>query len=182
MVAGDGPLDEGILPASKAAVRKRREPGTNAPREHRPKPRTPIQVRHTTSNRGTLRPLTAKHLIAHLPGRTSGKGPLPNSHSRQQGTVERWRCTPDGFGEPAYVTGRRALLRPARTDPWSVMTVSFLVSLAVGLRVIVTVAVLWMPLSVIGQEPWLGWVLAVTTVVTALEVYWPRRQRRVHAL
>ncbi|MEV5428213.1 DUF3566 domain-containing protein [Streptomyces sp. NPDC052701] len=63
-------------------------------------------------------------------------------------------------------------LRMARTDPWSVMTVTFLVSLALGVCVIVTVAVLWTLLSAIGQDPWpsLGWMLVITAAVTVLEV------------
>ncbi|MFI9103973.1 DUF3566 domain-containing protein [Streptomyces fildesensis] len=45
---------------------------------------------------------------------------------------------------------RKARLRVARADPWSVMKVSFLLSIALGICTIVAVAVLWMVLDAIG--------------------------------
>lgn len=45
---------------------------------------------------------------------------------------------------------RRARLRVSKADPWSVMKVSFLLSLALGVVTIVAVAVLWMVLDGIG--------------------------------
>ncbi|GGO86171.1 DUF3566 domain-containing protein [Wenjunlia tyrosinilytica] len=45
---------------------------------------------------------------------------------------------------------RKARLRVAKADPWSVMKVSFLLSIALGVCTIVAVAVLWMVLDAIG--------------------------------
>ncbi|MER7026030.1 MULTISPECIES: DUF3566 domain-containing protein [Streptomyces] len=45
---------------------------------------------------------------------------------------------------------RKARLRVARTDPWSVMKVSFLLSLALGVCTIVAVSVLWMVMDAMG--------------------------------
>jgi len=45
---------------------------------------------------------------------------------------------------------RKARLRVSRADPWSVMKVSFLLSIALGICTIVAVAVLWMVLDAIG--------------------------------
>ncbi|MDH6576401.1 DUF3566 domain-containing protein [Kitasatospora sp. MAP5-34] len=45
---------------------------------------------------------------------------------------------------------RKARLRVTRADPWSVMKVSFLLSLAVGIIMIVAAAVLWMTLDGLG--------------------------------
>ncbi|SHL64158.1 DUF3566 domain-containing protein [Actinacidiphila paucisporea] len=45
---------------------------------------------------------------------------------------------------------RKARLRIAKADPWSVMKVSFLLSIALGICTIVAVAVLWMVLDTIG--------------------------------
>ncbi|MHA6761574.1 DUF3566 domain-containing protein [Streptacidiphilus sp. PAMC 29251] len=42
---------------------------------------------------------------------------------------------------------RRARLRVARTDPWSVMKISFLLSIALGVITVVGVALLWMVLD-----------------------------------
>ncbi|MFD8702261.1 DUF3566 domain-containing protein [Kitasatospora sp. NPDC059648] len=58
-------------------------------------------------------------------------------------------------GGPATVGGglgrtRKARLRVTKVDPWSVMKVSFLLSLAVGIIIIVASAVLWMTLDSLG--------------------------------
>ncbi|WP_030233176.1 DUF3566 domain-containing protein [Streptomyces sp. NRRL S-350] len=45
---------------------------------------------------------------------------------------------------------RKARLRVTKVDPWSVMKVSFLLSLAVGIILIVAAAVLWMTLDSLG--------------------------------
>jgi hypothetical protein len=45
---------------------------------------------------------------------------------------------------------RKARLRVSKADPWSVMKVSFLLSIALGICTIVAVAVLWMVLDTIG--------------------------------
>ncbi|WP_107498807.1 DUF3566 domain-containing protein [Actinacidiphila yeochonensis] len=45
---------------------------------------------------------------------------------------------------------RKARLRVSKADPWSVMKVSFLLSIALGICTIVAVAVLWMVLDAIG--------------------------------
>ncbi|MED7950562.1 DUF3566 domain-containing protein [Streptomyces sp. BE303] len=45
---------------------------------------------------------------------------------------------------------RKARLRVTKADPWSVMKVSFLLSLAVGIIIIVAAAVLWMTLDSLG--------------------------------
>ncbi|GAB2574805.1 DUF3566 domain-containing protein [Streptomyces capparidis] len=45
---------------------------------------------------------------------------------------------------------RKARLRVAKTDPWSVMKVSFLLSIALGICTIVAVTVLWMVLDAMG--------------------------------
>ncbi|MCX5211734.1 DUF3566 domain-containing protein [Kitasatospora sp. NBC_00240] len=55
---------------------------------------------------------------------------------------------------PAAAAGtgrtRKARLRVTKADPWSVMKVSFLLSLAVGVILIVAAAVLWMTLDSLG--------------------------------
>ncbi|PWI41206.1 DUF3566 domain-containing protein [Streptomyces sp. ICBB 8177] len=45
---------------------------------------------------------------------------------------------------------RSARLRVAKADPWSVMKVSFLFSIALGICTVVAVAVLWMVLDALG--------------------------------
>ncbi|MFC8720921.1 DUF3566 domain-containing protein [Kitasatospora sp. NPDC057198] len=57
-----------------------------------------------------------------------------------------------GPGPSAGGTGRtrKARLRVTKADPWSVMKVSFLLSLALGVIIIVAAAVLWMTLDGLG--------------------------------
>ncbi|HEX5565402.1 MAG TPA: DUF3566 domain-containing protein, partial [Streptomyces sp.] len=45
---------------------------------------------------------------------------------------------------------RKARLRVAKVDPWSVMKVGFLLSIALGICTIVAVAVLWMVMDAMG--------------------------------
>ncbi|EGJ76005.1 putative integral membrane protein [Streptomyces sp. Tu6071] len=45
---------------------------------------------------------------------------------------------------------RKARLRVAKADPWSVMKVSFLLSIALGICTIVAAAVLWMVMDAMG--------------------------------
>ncbi|NGN63910.1 DUF3566 domain-containing protein [Streptomyces sp. A7024] len=58
---------------------------------------------------------------------------------------------------------RKARLRVAKADPWSVMKVSFLLSIALGLCTIVAVAVLWMVLDAMGVFSTVGATLAEAT-------------------
>ena len=51
---------------------------------------------------------------------------------------------------------RKARLRVAKADPWSVMKVSFLLSIALGLCTIVAVAVLWMVMDAMGVFSTIG--------------------------
>jgi hypothetical protein len=59
------------------------------------------------------------------------------------------RPGPSGGGGTGGRT-RKARLRITKADPWSVMKVSFLLSLAIGVIIIVAAAVLWMTLDGLG--------------------------------
>jgi hypothetical protein len=58
---------------------------------------------------------------------------------------------------------RKARLRVSRADPWSVMKVSFLLSIALGICTIVAVAVLWMVLDTIGVFSTVGSTISEAT-------------------
>ena len=66
---------------------------------------------------------------------------------------------------PAAPSGRtrRARLRVSRTDPWSVMKVSFLLSIALGVVTIVGVSLLWMLLDTAGVFSSVGGTLKQAT-------------------
>lgn len=51
---------------------------------------------------------------------------------------------------------RKARLRVAKADPWSVMKVSFLLAVALGVCTVVAVAVLWMVMDAMGVFSTLG--------------------------
>jgi hypothetical protein len=57
---------------------------------------------------------------------------------------------------PTAKAGRKARLRLARVDPWSVMKLAFLLSIAAGIVVIVAVAGLWLMLEYMGVWSSLG--------------------------
>ncbi|MBO8193243.1 DUF3566 domain-containing protein [Streptomyces oryzae] len=58
---------------------------------------------------------------------------------------------------------RKARLRVAKADPWSVMKVSFLLAVALGVCTIVAVAVLWMVMDAMGVFSTLGGTVSEAT-------------------
>lgn len=58
---------------------------------------------------------------------------------------------------------RKARLRVARADPWSVMKVSFLLSIALGICTIVAVSVLWMVMDAMGVFTTVGGTISEAT-------------------
>ncbi|MFJ2578289.1 DUF3566 domain-containing protein [Kitasatospora aureofaciens] len=76
-----------------------------------------------------------------------GGTPVPGAARRPSGGP----ATGAGQGQGAGLgRTRKARLRVTKVDPWSVMKVSFLLSLAVGIIIIVAAAVLWMTLDSLG--------------------------------
>ncbi|MFC9154299.1 DUF3566 domain-containing protein [Streptomyces bauhiniae] len=61
---------------------------------------------------------------------------------------------------------RKARLRVAKADPWSVMKVSFLLSIALGVCTIVASAVLWMVLDAMGVFSTVGGTISEATGAT----------------
>ncbi|WP_443075856.1 DUF3566 domain-containing protein [Streptomyces sp. TRM 70351] len=59
-------------------------------------------------------------------------------------------------GARAVPRTRKARLRVAKADPWSVMKVSFLLSVALGVCTVVAVAVLWMVMDGMGVFSTIG--------------------------
>ncbi len=58
---------------------------------------------------------------------------------------------------------RKARLRVAKVDPWSVMKVSFLLSIALGICTIVAAAVLWMVMDAMGVFSTVGGTISEAT-------------------
>ncbi|MGW2249470.1 DUF3566 domain-containing protein [Kitasatospora sp. NPDC001660] len=82
------------------------------------------------------------------PARGTRTGNTPPGGTPVPGAARRPGNTP--AGGVGLGRTRKARLRVTKVDPWSVMKVSFLLSLAVGIIVIVAAAVLWMTLDSLG--------------------------------
>lgn len=83
-------------------------------------------------------PVTAPAIGAPIPGGALPAGGLPGAAPRPQ------------TGRTPMVGGagpRRVRLAISRIDPWSVMKLSFLLSFAAGLMLVVAIAVLWLTLD-----------------------------------
>ncbi|MFI6092348.1 DUF3566 domain-containing protein [Streptomyces sp. NPDC051218] len=76
----------------------------------------------------------------------------------QTGSVRRPRT-----GARTMPRTRKARLRVAKADPWSVMKVSFLLSIALGICTIVAAAVLWMVMDAMGVFATVGGTISEAT-------------------
>jgi hypothetical protein len=108
---------------------------------------------------------------------TQPASPLPGERQAQQaaGPYHPPQAYPaqdqgDAVRRPRTGTGarttprvRKARLRVAKADPWSVMKVSFLLSIALGICTIVAAAVLWMVLDAMGVFSSVGGTIAEAT-------------------
>ncbi|MDT9681918.1 DUF3566 domain-containing protein [Streptomyces sp. TRM76323] len=102
------------------------------------------------------------------PYETYDDGPLPGERPSAQQTAQPYR-PPQAYGAQDALGGvqdgtarrprtgakttprtRKARLRVAKADPWSVMKVSFLLSIALGICTVVAAAVLWMVMDAMG--------------------------------
>ncbi|RYJ30328.1 hypothetical protein CU044_1063 [Streptomyces sp. L-9-10] len=86
---------------------------------------------------------------------SGGTGPSPASSAS---AVRRPRT-----GARTTPRTRKARLRVAKADPWSVMKVSFLLSIALGLCTIVAAAVLWMVMDAMGVFSTVGGTISEAT-------------------
>ncbi|MFG2841796.1 DUF3566 domain-containing protein [Kitasatospora sp. NPDC048296] len=93
----------------------------------------------TTYTKGQPTPARGTRTGGNTP---AGGTPVPGAARRSSGGPSA------GVGTLGRT--RKARLRVTKVDPWSVMKVSFLLSLAVGIIIIVAAAVLWMTLDSLG--------------------------------
>jgi hypothetical protein len=100
-----------------------------------------------------------------LPGERQAQQPAqpyhpPQAYPAQQpsGAVRRPRT-----GARTTPRTRKARLRVAKADPWSVMKVSFLLSIALGICTVVASAVLWMVMDAMGVFSTVGGTISEAT-------------------
>ncbi|WP_030376924.1 MULTISPECIES: DUF3566 domain-containing protein [unclassified Streptomyces] len=101
--------------------------------------------------------------------------PLPGERQPQQGTggpyhpPQAYQTPPAGAvrrprtGATTAPRTRKARLRVSKADPWSVMKVSFLLSIALGVCTIVASAVLWMVMDAMGVFSTVGGTISEAT-------------------
>ncbi|AJF66147.1 MULTISPECIES: DUF3566 domain-containing protein [Streptomyces] len=84
--------------------------------------------------------------------------PAGGTQGGQTGAVRRPRT-----GARTTPRTRKARLRVAKADPWSVMKVSFLLSIALGICTVVAAAVLWMVMDAMGVFSTVGGTISEAT-------------------
>ncbi|NSC22736.1 DUF3566 domain-containing protein [Streptomyces albus subsp. chlorinus] len=92
------------------------------------------------------------------PSPRSGDGGGKSDRTDAQGAVRKPRT-----GARTVPRTRKARLRVAKADAWSVMKVSFLLAVALGLCTVVAVAVLWMVMDAMGVFSTLGGTVSEAT-------------------
>ncbi|WP_406437945.1 DUF3566 domain-containing protein [Streptomyces sp. NBC_00631] len=107
-----------------------------------------------------------------LPGERHAEQPSGPYHPPQAYPAAQAAQAPPAAGVRRPRTGagtrtaprtRKARLRVAKADPWSVMKVSFLLSIALGICSIVAAAVLWMVLDAMGVFSTVGGTISEAT-------------------
>ncbi|MER5201584.1 DUF3566 domain-containing protein [Streptomyces sp. NPDC002825] len=91
-------------------------------------------------------------------GTPAGGTPTGGTQGGQTGAVRRPRT-----GARTTPRTRKARLRVAKADPWSVMKVSFLLSIALGICTVVAAAVLWMVMDAMGVFSTVGGTISEAT-------------------
>ncbi|MEV8031175.1 DUF3566 domain-containing protein [Streptomyces sp. NPDC002742] len=111
-------------------------------------------------------PVSPPAAASPLPGERQGQQPAaqpyhpPQAYPAQppSGAVRRPRT-----GARTTPRTRKARLRVSKADPWSVMKVSFLLSIALGICTIVAAAVLWMVMDAMGVFSTVGGTISEAT-------------------
>ncbi|MFE5210527.1 DUF3566 domain-containing protein [Streptomyces sp. NPDC056600] len=116
--------------------------------------------------RPEVTPLPTSPLPGERQGQQGSAGPYHPPHAYEAGAVS---APPAGAvrrprtGAKPVPRTRKARLRVAKTDPWSVMKVSFLLSIALGICTVVAAAVLWMVMDAMGVFATVGGTIAEAT-------------------
>jgi hypothetical protein len=110
--------------------------------------------------------------------RFGGEQPAPQQAGQQPYHPPQAYPSPQGVGGVPQTGGavrrprtgasttprtRKARLRVAKADPWSVMKVSFLLSIALGICTVIAAAVLWMVMDAMGVFSTVGGTISEAT-------------------
>ncbi|MFV5991816.1 DUF3566 domain-containing protein [Streptomyces sp. NPDC056231] len=89
--------------------------------------------------------------------------PAGGTQGAQQGAGAAQAARRPRTGARTTPRTRKARLRVAKADPWSVMKVSFLLSIALGICTVVAAAVLWMVMNAMGVFSTVGGTISEAT-------------------
>jgi hypothetical protein len=108
--------------------------------------------------------------VAGTDGALPGERQQPPQSSQPYHPPQAYQAAPPAGAVRRPRTGarttprtRKARLRVAKADPWSVMKVSFLLSIALGICTIVAAAVLWMVMDAMGVFSTVGGTISEAT-------------------
>ncbi|MGW7100151.1 DUF3566 domain-containing protein [Streptomyces sp. NPDC054838] len=107
---------------------------------------------------------------------TDTRGPKPKAGAAQEPDAQPYK-PPQAYAAPTGPVAprqarpgvrtaprtRKARLRVAKADPWSVMKVSFLLSIALGICTVVAAVVLWMVMDAMGVFSTVGGTISEAT-------------------
>jgi hypothetical protein len=126
----------GRKPTAEKAEAEDMGPEATVVAEPRPAPKF-----ETSYDTKPVEPKLERKSVAPAPAKPASDAPIPKSR------LGRARGADVARGGPRV---RRARLKIVNIDPWSVMKVSFLFSVALGIILLVAIALLWMALDFMG--------------------------------
>ncbi|MFG2138713.1 DUF3566 domain-containing protein [Streptomyces sp. NPDC048650] len=135
--ASESPRDEGSDKGGTVTDTRQPQP------QHQPQHQPQAQPQHQGGQAQPYQPPQA-----YPAGGGTGSGQSVRKPRTGAGTVPRTR---------------KARLRVARADPWSVMKVSFLLSIALGVCTVVAASVLWMVMNAMGVFSTVGGTISEAT-------------------
>ncbi|MFE7835270.1 DUF3566 domain-containing protein [Streptomyces sp. NPDC057474] len=144
---------------------------TRGPQTQQPAPGSPAAAPGGPGGRAPAQPQPQAQAQAQA---QAGGSALPGERqSQQQGgpyhPPQAYQPAPEGSsrkprtGARTTPRTRKARLRVAKADPWSVMKVSFLLSIALGICTVIAAAVLWMVMNAMGVFSTVGATISEAT-------------------
>ncbi|MFJ4687825.1 DUF3566 domain-containing protein [Streptomyces sp. NPDC091377] len=128
------------------------------PAAHGAQPAAPEGASPLPGERQPQQPETPYHPPQAYQTQGGGAGGTNGGNGGLGGSLRRPRT-----GARTTPRVRKARLRVAKADPWSVMKVSFLLSIALGICTVVAAAVLWMVMDAMGVFSTVGGTISEAT-------------------
>ncbi|MEU9033677.1 DUF3566 domain-containing protein [Streptomyces sp. NPDC048352] len=148
---GAGPAETGANGARGPAADSQGGTVTDT-REPEPKPKA--QTKAKDQSKDQAKDQAKGQAKQQQPQKPPQAAAVPSGPGAQRGARPGVRTAP---------RTRKARLRVAKADPWSVMKVSFLLSIALGLCTVVAAAVLWMVMDAMGIFSTVGGTISEAT-------------------